>query len=216
MTQEKHGEYEKHLYDYMYNNEYCDTTGYWREIVGYIVATSQTDDKLLDIGCGHGDPTRVICSHGRNCTGVDISLAGLNSKRKTGHEYDEFIPACSFTEAPLWDMPFDDNAFDYTFSFDVMEHLITETVMASIKEIYRITRVKTFHCIATIPSTANLGIHKTVMPIEWWRKRFYGLNTKGIDVHVCGHIEFLNLHGELCGRDPAGRGILPVIRSRQT
>ena len=182
---------EKELYDGLYARRCCDTTGYWREIAEFMVATSKRSDELLDIGCGHGDSTKLICSLGHKCTGVDISLIALTSKCELGHEYDKYIPDCNFTEAPIWDMPFADDQFDYTFSFDVMEHLVTETVVASIKEIYRITRTKTYHCISEIPSTVNKGIHKTVKPITWWRNCFDQANTKGIEAAVCTHDEFL-------------------------
>ena len=172
---------EKELYDRLYDGRCCDTTGYWREIAGYIAATSQPKDKLLDIGCGHGDPTRLLCSLDRNCVGVDISLAGLGSQRKTGSEYDEFLPTCSFTEAPIWDMPFEDNEFDYTFSFDVMEHIPTEAVEASIRELYRVTKGKMLHCISVEDDPMYVEAHKTVKPIKWWKAQFAAGNTEGIE-----------------------------------
>lgn len=191
---------EKELYHSLYSRNCCETTGYWRETAAYIKSTSQKHDKLLDIGCGHGDTVKLLLGFGYDCVGLDISLTGLLSLGKLGKEYDEFMNADIFKEAALWDMPFEDNTFDYTFSFDVMEHLVPSTVTASIKEIFRITKRKTFHCLATVPSGVNIGIHKTVKPVSWWNKQFVELNRKKIECTICGHKAFLEMHDNLPGK----------------
>ncbi len=193
-------EEERKLYTELYDGCCCETTGYWHDVVDFILATSRSRSTLLDIGCGHGDVVKLLSSLRRNCLGVDISLAGIASYGQLGPEYDKFLSILSFREAPVWDMPYLDNQFDYTFSFDVLEHIPTDTVPAAIREIYRVTRGETFHCIATIPSEKNIGIHKTVQPIAWWEKQFAALNRDKVETHICSHREFLLLHDYLCKR----------------
>lgn len=139
--------------------------------------------KLLDIGCGNGITAGLLRKKGFNCFGVDITLDGIKDKE-------------CFYEAPAWRLPFEDNEFDFTFSTDVLEHLPTDLVDKTIKEIFRVTKIKTFHCIATFfVSTDVKGgviLHQTVKPIKWWREKFERLNAKKLDLKVMDRKDFLS------------------------
>ena len=90
-------------------------------------------------------------------------------------------------------LPFKDNQFDYTFSTDVLEHIPLEMVEKTIKEIYRITRVETFHCIATVDDPNYPNVHLTIESIEWWKGQFGKANGKQVDTHIVNPEEFLLL-----------------------
>jgi ubiquinone/menaquinone biosynthesis C-methylase UbiE len=79
-----------------------------------------------------------------------------------------------FFEAPAWRTNFADMQFEYTCSTDVLEHIPTELIDDTIKEIYRLTKRKTIHVISTEPDKKYNGheVHLTVKPIEWWREQF--------------------------------------------
>jgi hypothetical protein len=142
------------------------------------------EDSLLEIGCGDGSTIRGLCDKGRRCSGVDITLAGIKGD-KTG-----------FLEAPAWRMPFKDSQFDLTFSTDVLEHLPFNFVEASIKEICRVTRRKTFHVIASFPDQRNgVELHLTIRPVEWWLDMFSKHSSGNIEFEIMDRKDFLQKVG---------------------
>lgn len=153
--------------------------------------------KILDLGCGNGVVVELLRQSGfNNVFGVDITLEGLKQHTpmiKFNQPIPPFIPKIeNYFEAPLWELPFKDNEFDFTFSIDVLEHLPLELVEKSIKEIYRITKFKMFHCIATFyDNRAGFIFHLTVQPIDWWKKKFEELNTKNLEIEIVDRREFL-------------------------
>lgn len=163
---------EKAKYDRLYSGSY-PATGYCIETAKFIANTAHRGDSILDLGCGHGRAVIWLRDHDYNCKGVDITLKGLPSSGTPG-----------FIEAPLWDLPFEKYQFDYTFSTDVMEHIPTSMVDKVLREIYRVTRVETFHCISIDEDPNFPEAHMTVRPIDWWVKRFEKLNHKQVDTRI--------------------------------
>jgi len=166
-------EQERRKYLELYEGSY-PRTGYAIDAAEFIKNTARKGDHILDMGTGHGSTVLWLRERGFNCKGIDITRRGLPSE----------VVASAFYEAPLWDMPFDDSFFDYTFSVDVLEHIPPTMVEATIKEIYRITRVETFHCIATIDDPNYPNVHLTIAPIQWWKKKFKEQNNKKVDTHI--------------------------------
>lgn len=151
----------------------------------YIDRYASKDMRLLDIGCGDGSTAEYLRALGYECWGLDITLAGCWRGRG---DLDRYI------EAPVWHIPFEDKFFDYTFSTDLMEHLPEEMVEASIKEIYRVTRKKTFHCIATFNHIVEgVNLHRTVKQIDWWAEKFHLLNTDQLAVTLKDRDMFLGV-----------------------
>ncbi len=172
---------EQEKYAKLYKSKY-PPTGYSVDLAEFIVNTARRGDRLLDLGCGHGRAVIALRTLGYDCWGVDITLAGLPSTGTRG-----------FVEAPLWTIPYKDNQFEYTFSTDVMEHIPPKMVEAVIKEIYRITRVETFHCVSTVDDPNYPNVHLTIEPIKWWRDQFSRLNLNQVDTHIVSPEEFLLL-----------------------
>jgi ubiquinone/menaquinone biosynthesis C-methylase UbiE len=112
---------------------------------------------VLEIGCGKGISLDILNKErGICCVGSDIVINGYKG-------------GAGVTEAPAWDLPYAKDSFDYTFSTDVLEHIPTNMIGPTLREINRVTRNKTFHQIATF----HMGIeHLTVESIEWWEKLF--------------------------------------------
>ncbi len=171
---------EKEKYEYVWKTAYRGPSQCAIPTADYIARTSGKSDTLLDLGCGDGTTALFLRDMGYQCGGVDITLCALKAQEP------------GFTEAPLWDTPFADNEFDYTFSTDVLEHIPTEMVPATLKEIIRITRGKTYHCIAMFKGIHHgRTLHMTLKPIEWWRGEFAKLNTKGVDSTFVTRAEFM-------------------------
>ena len=118
---------------------------------------------VLEIGSGRGVSLDILNSDGYcKCSGVDITLIGNKS-------------IAPVFEAPAWALPFEDKSFDYTFSTDVLEHIPPEYIEATLKEINRVTRSKTFHQIATVKAVTRYKgdqVHLTVKPEKWWAEQF--------------------------------------------
>ena len=172
-------ESEKELYKKVYMGQY-PSTGYSIDLAEFIINTARRGDALLDMGCGRGRVVRHLRERGYRCLGIDITLDGARKKDDTG----KLSSTVGFTEAPLWETPFHNNQFEYTFSTDVLEHIPPDMVEATIKEIYRITRVETFLVISTIDDVNYENLHKTIKPISWWKEQFAKLNFKAVDTHI--------------------------------
>lgn len=117
----------------------------------------------LDIGCGDCITMNELNKSDEiNCIGLDITTDQCRGDEEV---YKGFI----------WGMPFIDKRFDYSLSIDVLEHIPTEFIEASIREINRITIRKTYHYISTVKAVTEYKgeqVHLTVKPEEWWVDMF--------------------------------------------
>lgn len=159
-------------------------------LIPYLKRIIKSDWKILDLGCGNGLNVELLRQSGFNqIYGVDITLEGLNKNHPIntfGQELPDFVPQKEFyTEAPLWSLPFEDKSFDFTYSIDVMEHIPPEKIKDTIQEIYRITKIGTFHCIATFSDKRrNFDFHLIIQPIDKWIKQFKELNLDNINTEI--------------------------------
>lgn len=144
------------------------------------------EGRCLDLGCGNGNTVQWLLNHFIDAYGIDITLLGV--KKRVGDDYFNNKLKVRFCESPIWAMPYGDNLFHYTFSTDFLEHIPPEKVEESIKEIIRVTRVKTIHCIATFPGNEYFGhkTHLTIKPLAWWLKLFEKHNSKGLKLELLG------------------------------
>lgn len=96
-------------------------------------------EKALDIGCGLGRLTRALGDHFDVVVGVDISDEMVRRAR----DYDPPVPGnCSFLRVDgTGDLPFDDESFDFVFSYIVFQHLPTrDMVVRYLHECGRVLR----------------------------------------------------------------------------
>jgi len=82
--------------------------------------------KILDVGCGTGLQTQAM-----NALGVDISQGMLNEAEKKG---------VKTFKAKSSELPFSDNSFDMVVSFNLLEHLLEEERIKTVKEFARVTK----------------------------------------------------------------------------
>lgn len=130
---------------------------------------------VLEIGCGNGELCENLRRNGRVVYGLDITLKGIKN-----HDNIDL-----YRESAAWDIPFYGDAFDYTISTDVLEHIPPEKVDKTICELIRVTSKKSIHAIATRPATfqhKGIQLHPTVKPLEWWYEKFKIHNKKGIEI----------------------------------
>lgn len=94
---------------------------------------------ILDIGCGGGAYTHFLSAQGLRVTGVDLHREFLQVASDFNRNGD-------FVEADILNLPFEDNYFDSSFCFDVLEHV------DDLKALSEIARVTSKRIILSVPS----------------------------------------------------------------
>ncbi len=106
-------------------------------VARYNLVLNQTGDckgkRMLDIGCGDGALSYLLCQKGGFVIGVDSSDAAINlAKKKTKN-----VKNIEFIKASAYCLPFKHNCFDYVISSDVVEHLQEpHRMLAEIKRVF--------------------------------------------------------------------------------
>lgn len=115
---------------------------------------------LTDYGCGDGQARSWFEGWGAQAIGTDL----VDVPRESD--------APSYP-GPLWDPPPELPTTDFAFSADVLEHLPTDHVGASIAQIREHTRLGGFLQVCIVPDRwgPRLGtrLHLTVRPASRWR-----------------------------------------------
>lgn len=90
---------------------------------------------VLEIGCGIGLDSMQMARHGLNVTAVDLTDIAINTVRNRFQDLG--IPG-KFRVSDATALPFEDNSFDYVYSFGVLHH--AQDTSASVKEAYRVLK----------------------------------------------------------------------------
>ena len=89
----------------------------------------------LDIGCGGGIIAEDLAQFSASVTGVDISLASLETARSHAMQNGLDI---KYIESPAESLPFKDNSFELVTCCDVLEHV--DDVAKVISEVKRVLK----------------------------------------------------------------------------
>lgn len=123
---------------------------------------------VLDIGCATGRATKAFHDKGFNVFGLDITLKGVDKAIK-----DE-IGDC-FVEAPVEDIPFKGNSFDYVFCIDFMEHVHPDNVYMALAEMSRVCKGYARFQIALnkdgFGKRIGAPLHISLFSVDDWSKR---------------------------------------------
>jgi len=140
--------------------------------------------KVLDIGCGNGYVVNKLLGFGIDAYGVDITSAGWKTKSKVNPNFP--FPVTRLYQAPVWKLPFGNDAFEITFSLTLLEHLPTSFIDKTAEEIIRITYKKSLHYIDISCKQEQFGydLHLTVKPIVWWERKFRCANSKKLSLYL--------------------------------
>lgn len=99
-----------------------------RSIVG---STPVKDLDVLDLCCGHGALTQLLCNQGARAVGLDFSEEMLAVARR-------FAPAAAFEQGDAASLPFEDKRFDLVICNFGMMHLPDQP--AALAEVARVLR----------------------------------------------------------------------------
>lgn len=91
--------------------------------------------RALDLGCGVGRNALALAALGFEVVALDLAPAGL---AVTARRAEEAGLALRTVEAPMTDLPFEGDAFDYVVSWNVVYHGTRDVVAASIAEVARV------------------------------------------------------------------------------
>ncbi|ASP33257.1 class I SAM-dependent methyltransferase [Labrenzia sp. VG12] len=107
--------------------------------VAMLIASLQQDGpvKALDLGCGVGRHALAFARAGFETHAVDLSEAGLQELEKSAKAGGVEVAA---QLAPMTELPFEDNTFDYVLSFNVIYHGDPDIVKKAISEIARVLK----------------------------------------------------------------------------
>ncbi|MBP1157465.1 MULTISPECIES: class I SAM-dependent methyltransferase [unclassified Paenibacillus] len=88
---------------------------------------------VLDAGCGEGEITNFVNNKFNNLR----SLKGIELEPVTVDEANKRFPHLDITQGSIYELPFEDNAFDLVIACEVLEHL--ENPQRALDEIIRVS-----------------------------------------------------------------------------
>jgi len=103
-------------------------------VQNYLAKRIQSSKRILDIGCGPAviDEHLALTFRDIQFTALDISVSRTIEASKNIHQYSNL----SFISANVYELPFEDNAYDFIFSRFVFEYLkYPQKAFAEIKRV---------------------------------------------------------------------------------
>jgi len=138
---------------------------------------------ILDCGCGLSTLRKYIkCDE---YTGIDISTYQIEKLNSGNEDTSLKFIRCSLTE-PL---PFKEDEFDCVFSLDVLEHIATEYIDDTLKNMLQVSKEFIFSiCLREAKAKDKDGnqVHLTVKSDTWWLDK---LDVCGYKVEYKRHIK---------------------------
>lgn len=109
---------------------------YRGDILAKIGLTFERGRKLLDVGCGDGHDAEIFIDRfGLDTYGIDVYQ----------HQDVESVKGLKFKKGGIFNIPFDDQSFDYIFLHDVLHHIDEpqqryEKHIAALKKLKRVCK----------------------------------------------------------------------------
>jgi len=104
--------------------------------VGQLMPTLSRE-RCLDFGCGVGRLTQALCAYFQECHGVDVAPSMIALANK----HNRYRNTCTYHLNESDDLRrFDDNSFNFIYSFIVLQHMRPEYSTSYIKEFLRVLK----------------------------------------------------------------------------
>ena len=119
-----------------------------------------SNKQVLELGCNKGFGTVIYAANAASVKAVDTSADAIEKARKlNARDNIEYICLDS------WTLPFDDDTFDLTVLFQVIEHIALDKLDIFLREIRRVTRADG----RVVVSTPNRNIRLLPFQKPWNR-----------------------------------------------
>ncbi|MEN6405969.1 MAG: class I SAM-dependent methyltransferase [Thermoguttaceae bacterium] len=126
---------------------------FWRRALQNL---SHESYELFEAACGSANDYRAIASCGLarffRYTGVDIAAKNIDNARRR-------FPNVDFRVGDLLNSRLPDRAFDFSFAYDVFEHLSPEALSRAVSELLRVTRREAWLHLFNAANTSSHQIH---------------------------------------------------------
>lgn len=99
------------------------------------LAKREGAEKILDMGCGAGIQSKILCEKGFEMTGIDLSPKMIEVAKKR-------LPKANFVVGDITDMPFKANSFDAIFAKDCIFHMPKKLVPKLLNSVNRLIEDK--------------------------------------------------------------------------
>ena len=109
--------------------------GYFRDILTRRLALDPQTLTTLDVGCGGGILSEEFARLGCRVTGIDPSLASLETARRHAESQSLTI---HYQPGTGENIPFEDSSFDLVICCDVLEHVVD--LEKTIREVARFSK----------------------------------------------------------------------------
>ena len=116
--------------------------------------------KMLDFGCGTGALMEKLISRGIACQGAELSKVSVNTATAKLSHHRWFEGVKLIDKLPT---PFETGKFHLVFLLETLEHILSEEMEPTIREIYRITK-NNGYIVITTPNQENLNRGKKLCP----------------------------------------------------
>lgn len=117
---------------YRWNTPLHTPAGYFGKIFDY---DRYRGKSILEVGCGMGCMAMNWARHAGDVTAVDLNPVAVQQTRR---RFELFGLQGRIEEADGEQLPFEDNSFDYSYSWGVLHH--SPNTQSSIEEILRVVR----------------------------------------------------------------------------
>lgn len=117
---------------YKWNESKHNDTGYFGKLFDY---NRYIQKPVLEVGCGMGCMAMNWAQHGSLMTAVDLNPTAV---RMTRQRFESFGLSADIREADGENLPFEDNTFDYVYSWGVLHH--SPNTKKSIAELFRVLK----------------------------------------------------------------------------
>lgn len=119
-------------------------------LVIYILVTSHSSKRILDVGCGRGELSFALSCTGADVTAIDYSESAIEIANKT---YGKAIigKKLHYVNADFLEYPFN-NRFDFISATDFIEHIEQKTLVHVIEKISTLLESKGLAVFHTAPN----------------------------------------------------------------